>query len=61
MLGTLELLTTLLSPDLQALAFLAWSVPLALAMLVRLASPERFARIAPTPSGARLFGGVARG
>ena len=33
---TLEQLTTIASPDLQAAAFLAWSVPVAVAMAVRL-------------------------
>jgi hypothetical protein len=38
---TLERLTHTASPDLQAAAFLAWSVPMALAMCVRLFNPER--------------------
>ena len=38
---TLEPLTRMISPDLQAVAFLAWSVPMALAMAVRLFDPER--------------------
>jgi len=58
---TLEQLTTLVSPDLQAVAFLGWSVPLALAMLLRLASPERFERLVPSLPGPRLCGGVSRG
>jgi len=57
---TLEQFTTLLSPDLQAVAFLGWSLPLALAMLLRLASPERFARMAPSLPDHRVFGGAAR-
>ena len=42
---TLEQFTRLLSPDLQSVAFLAWSVPVALALTFRLASPRRFARL----------------
>jgi len=38
---TLEQLTTVISPDLQAVAFLAWSVPCAVAMTVALAAPHR--------------------
>lgn len=41
---TLEQLTRQVSPDVQAVAFLAWSVPLALALLVRLAAPDLFER-----------------
>ncbi len=58
---TLEQVTTLLSPDLQAVAFLGWSVPLALIMLLRLASPERTARMAAPLPDPRLLGGAARG
>jgi hypothetical protein len=42
---TLEQFTRQLSPDGQALAFLAWSVPFAAALVLRLAAPERFERI----------------
>jgi hypothetical protein len=42
---TLELLPQAISPDLQALAYLAWSVPLAGALALRLYAPGRFARI----------------
>ena len=38
---TLEQLTHQVSPDIQAAAFLAWSVPLAVAIGVRLFDPER--------------------
>jgi hypothetical protein len=38
---TLETLTTQVSPDAQAIAFPAWTVPLALAMALRLFDPER--------------------
>jgi hypothetical protein len=40
---TLEQLTRQVSPDLQAVAYLAWAVPFALAMGWRLAAPDRFA------------------
>ncbi|MCW3050642.1 MAG: hypothetical protein JWO74_4926 [Solirubrobacterales bacterium] len=39
------------SPDVQALAYLAWAVPLAIALGLRLVAPERFARVA-APAGA---------
>ncbi|HEX2232946.1 MAG TPA: glycosyltransferase 87 family protein [Thermoleophilaceae bacterium] len=42
---TLEQLPQQISPDAQALAFLAWSVPFALALTLRLAAPERFDRV----------------
>jgi hypothetical protein len=42
---TLEQFTRQLSPDAQSLAFLAWSVPFAVAMGLRLAAPERFERL----------------
>jgi hypothetical protein len=42
---TLEQLPQQISPDAQALAFLAWSVPFALALVLRLAAPERFERL----------------
>jgi len=58
---TLEQFTTVLSPDTQAVAFLGWSVPLALALLLRLASPERFSRMAAPLPSARPLGGIARG
>lgn len=41
------------SPDAQSLAFLAWSVPFAIAMGIRLARPASFARIL-APAGAAL-------
>jgi hypothetical protein len=42
---TLEQLPQQISPDAQALAFLAWSVPFALGLALRLAAPERFERL----------------
>ena len=39
---TLEQLTTQASPDIQAAAYLAWAVPLALALGWRLAAPDSF-------------------
>jgi hypothetical protein len=42
---TLEQLPREISPDAQALAFLAWSVPFALGLLLRLVAPERFERL----------------
>ena len=39
---TLEQLPTQISPDLQAVAYLAWAVPLALVLCFRLAAPDRF-------------------
>jgi hypothetical protein len=42
---TLEQLPQQISPDAQALAFLAWSVPFALALTLRLAAPRRFERL----------------
>jgi len=40
------------SPDAQSLAFLAWSVPLALGMALRLARPVSFARLVAPASAA---------
>jgi hypothetical protein len=40
---TLEQLTRQVSPDAQAVAYLAWAVPFALLMIWRLAAPDRFA------------------
>jgi hypothetical protein len=42
---TLEQFTRQLSPDAQSLAFLAWSVPFALALVLRLSSPELWQRL----------------
>jgi hypothetical protein len=42
-----------ISPDAQALAYLAWAVPLAIALGLRLVAPERFARLA-APAGAAV-------
>jgi hypothetical protein len=42
---TLEQFTRQLSPDAQSLAFLAWSIPFALGLGLRLAAPERFGRL----------------
>jgi len=42
------------SPDVQALAYLSWSVPLALALGLRLFAPERFERIAAPMRAALL-------
>jgi hypothetical protein len=42
---TLEQFTLQLSPDAQSLAFLAWSVPFALALALRLCSPELWQRL----------------
>jgi hypothetical protein len=39
---TLEQLTRQVTPDVQAVAYLAWAVPFACAMGLRLASPERW-------------------
>jgi hypothetical protein len=41
---TLTVLPRHITPDMQSLAFLAWSVPLAVGMVVRLFAPARFAR-----------------
>jgi hypothetical protein len=51
---TLEQLPYVLSPDLQAAAYLAWSVPLAAALVLRLSG-----RSLPAP-GPRLLGSVAQ-
>ena len=50
---TLVKLPLLIEPDLQALAFLAWSVPLTVLLTVRLAAPDRLrlpGRRAPAPA-----------
>lgn len=51
---TLEQLTRQASPDVQAVAYLAWAVPFALVMLWRLAAPERFAALRPPAFLAQL-------
>jgi hypothetical protein len=46
-------LPLLIEPDLQALAFLAWSVPLTVLLTLRLAAPDRLrlpGRRAPAPA-----------
>jgi hypothetical protein len=43
---TLEQLTRQVSPDVQALAYLGWAVPFALALALRLAAPERWHTLA---------------
>jgi hypothetical protein len=43
---TTEVLVRLGSPDVQAAAHLAWAVPLALGLALRLLAPERFAALA---------------
>jgi hypothetical protein len=47
---TMVQLQGLISPDAQAVAYLAWAVPLAIALGLRLVAPERFARLAE-PAG----------
>jgi hypothetical protein len=47
-----ELLPRLLSPDLQAAAYLAWSVPLAAALAWRLLDPEGWRSVAEVPGRA---------
>jgi hypothetical protein len=47
---TMVQLQGLISPDAQAVAYLAWAVPLAIALGLRLVAPERFARLA-APAG----------
>ena len=48
-----ETLPPLVGPDVQAAAYLSWSVPLAAALALRILAPERWARLA-APVRARL-------
>ena len=59
---TLTILPRHITPDMQSLAFLGWSVPLAAGMAVRLFAPERFARaLAPVHAAGRAPAAHARG
>jgi len=59
---TLVQLTSVLGPDGQAVAFLAWSVPAAAALGIRVLAPERGARLAAATASAlrRRMPGLSR-
>ncbi|MDX6671514.1 MAG: hypothetical protein QOI91_1877 [Solirubrobacteraceae bacterium] len=49
---TFDLLPRWLTPDVQAVSYLAWALPLAAALSLRLLAPDRFARLARPLSAA---------